>query len=92
LNKQQQPQNIVKIALIFMGVSVGIFLVAALISVTILSLSEQFTFWALLPIIISFPVTFYLNTLITRRTIARITKPHIVKEETTTEENTDEVS
>jgi prepilin signal peptidase PulO-like enzyme (type II secretory pathway) len=91
LKKQQQSQNIGQIALIFMGVSVGIFLIAALISVLILSLSEQFTYWALLPIIISFPITFYLNTVITRRTIAGITKSYIVAEETSEEENTDEV-
>lgn len=89
---EQQPiPKLTHISLKFLGVSIGTLLVAALISITILSLHGQFTYWALIPIFISFPVTLYLNTRIAKRAIANITKPHQQPEEPPTGESTDEV-
>jgi hypothetical protein len=67
-------------------------LVAALISWAILSLSGQFTYWAIVPILISFPVTLYLNTRIAKRAIAEITESHRLTRETLTGENPDETN
>ena len=88
--EQQTAPKLTHISLKFMGVSIGTLLVAALISIAILSLHGQFTYWALIPVFISFPVTLYLNTRIARRAIAHIAQSHKLPDETPTGESTDE--
>lgn len=89
---EQQPPKLTHISLKFLGVSVAILLIAVLISWAILALSGQFTYWALVPILISFPVTLYLNTRIAKRAIAHITQSHSLPEDSRTGENTDETN
>ena len=73
----QQPPTLTKLSLKFLGVAIGILLTAALISWAILALSGQFTYWALVPILISFPATLYVNTRIAKRAIAHIARSHL---------------
>lgn len=81
MTEQQQPPKLTHISLKFLGVSVAMLLFAALISFGILSLAGQFTYWAFVPIVISFPVTLFVNIRIARRAIAEITQPHNLPEE-----------
>jgi cation transport ATPase len=89
---EQRPPKLTHISIKFLGVSVAMLLVAALITWAILSLSGQFTYWAILPILISFPVTLYLNTRIAKRAIAEITESHSLTRETLIRENNDETN
>lgn len=89
--EQQPTPKLTHISLKFLGVSIGTLLVAALISIAILSLHGQFSYWALIPVLISFPVSLYLNTRIARRAIAHITQSPDLPNEAPTGESTDEV-
>ena len=61
--------DLAKASLKFFGIAIGIFAASMLIAWGIIKLHGSFTYWALIPLLLGFPITLLVNLNIAKKTI-----------------------